>query len=84
MTAKEAFHLVQEKHKDARITQFIDFDDSSFVLTVIEKGEEDKINAPYIRVNKSTGALSSFLPTLHLKEWVKAVQNRRIEVSTLA
>ena len=83
MTAKEAYDLVKKKHPGAKITRMVDYDASSFVLTVLEDGMKERFVDPFVKVNKATGYLSNFLPAAHMKEWHEAISKRTIDITKI-
>lgn len=80
MTAKEAYELVKKKHPEAKITRMVDYDASSFVVTVLDQDMKEKYVDPFIKVDKATGYLSNFLPSAHMKEWHEAISKRTVNI----
>lgn len=80
ITPKQAMVLVQKAMPDRRIEAIYDYDDIHYVIAAPLKDVDSDKNAPWFRVNKSTGIVSVFVPTANYKKFSDMLHNKQIQI----
>jgi len=80
MIAKEAYDIFIKKYPNLNINSMMDYDSSTYVVCAT-KGNVIAYDDPFYFINKSTGDISRFLPSLDIEKFDDAATNREIDIS---
>jgi hypothetical protein len=71
-------NIFNAKFPNLTITRCVDYDQFHFVIEAVENVNVANYNDPYYSVDKRSGKITSFIPTLDLDAFFEAVENRTV------
>lgn len=80
ITVSNAALFAEKAVKNTKATAVIDYDETYFVVELIDKSIADDadINSPYVAVNKNTGSVVGFTPMDDPDKFFEAVEDRTV------
>lgn len=78
MNYKQVIVIFTKRFPKLTVLKCIDYADDYYVLEAVENPDAVDYNLPYYAVNKESGMITSFAPTLDLDAFFDAVENRTV------
>lgn len=75
---KDAIAFFNKRLPTLVVTRCIDYDETHFVIEAVESLDTANYNSPYYGVDKRTGKVTSFIPSLDLDAFFEAVEDRTV------
>ena len=81
MAFRDAMSIFKKKFPKLIITRCIDYDSEHFVVEAVENVSASNYNDPYYGVDKRSGKITSFIPSLDLDAFFEAIDERTVYVN---
>lgn len=78
MIGNEAIDTFKRRFPKLVVTRCVDYNERYFVIEAVENPNVPNYNSPYYGIDKISGKITSFIPTLDLDAFFEAVENRTI------
>ena len=76
MTEEQCKSAFKRRFPKLTITQVVDLDNTSYVVTAVRDPNKTDYNDPFYRVNKKTAKITGFNPMENLKKYSNALYNQ--------
>lgn len=74
----QAKNIFKKRFSNLVILRCVDYSDTHYIFEAVENPHVIDHNSPYYTLDKKTGEVSVFIPTLDLDAFFDAVENRTI------
>lgn len=81
MIFEDAIKRFKSQFPELIVLRCIDYDDKHFVIEAVENLDITDYNDPYYGVDKDTGEVTGFIPSLDLDAFFDAVEERTVFTS---
>lgn len=78
MTVVRVIKHFNKSFPDLTVTRVIDYDRKHYVVEALRDINSADYNCPYYGVDKNSGKITSFIPTLDLDAFFDAAENRTL------
>lgn len=78
MNYEKAINIFEKEFPKLTILKCVDYDEEHYVIEAVEDVDATDYNSPYYGVDKKTGKVTSFIPSMDLDAFFEAVENRTV------
>lgn len=78
MDYKQAIFEFAKQFPKLKVLRCIDYSNDHYIMEAVEATDVTDYNSPFYAVNKNSGEVTTFIPTLDLDAFFDAVENRTV------